>query len=304
MNKWPRNLGGSKSYYPLPESFSCHTKLVVTYFVWAARWGWRTTQSLLCHLVLKLCITHSTDKQRKKNYQERGKCGSKGKTSLLNIRSSFEFQHISEWIIFFNLFNYANSHHALVVLAVFSLYMYDSRIAIATLFLISLQLLTINMIRQGQRWSKSWSKLYRFKKRLLRVNNGKKTKRGLLDSLPQRMVIFPKEWSLLRHYSHSCEPKESWQMRALPLECRELSACQQIHKIQGIEAYLYVQIKRYLTATLLGLMLTAHHQNQKQVSPRFSSISNRSPCVGKFPETWRLSSSQEGAAWELSLCST
>lgn len=62
MNKWPRNLGGSKSHYPLPEPFSCHTKLVVTYFVWAAWWGWRTTQSLLCHLVLKLCITHSTYK--------------------------------------------------------------------------------------------------------------------------------------------------------------------------------------------------------------------------------------------------
>lgn len=99
---------------------------------------------------------------KEKNYHERGKCGSKGKASLLNIRSSFEFQHISEWIIFFNLFNYVNSHHALVVLAVFSLYMYDSRIAIATRFLISLQLRTINTIRQGQCWSKSWSKLCRF----------------------------------------------------------------------------------------------------------------------------------------------
>lgn len=182
--------------------------------------------------------------------------------------------------------------------------MYDSRIAIATCFLISLQLLTINTIRQGQCWSKSWSKLHRFLKRLLRVNNSsKKRKRGLLDRLPQRKVVIPKEWLLLCHCSLSCESKELWQMRALPLECRELSACQQSHKIQGIEAFLHVQIKRYLTVTLLGLMLTAHHQNQEQICPRFLSIWNQSPCVGKVPGTWRLPSSQEGAALELSLCS-
>lgn len=58
----------------------------------------------------------------------------------------------------FNLFNYANSHRALVGLALFPLYVHDSRITIATCFLISLQLLTINMIRQGQ-W---WNKLQRF----------------------------------------------------------------------------------------------------------------------------------------------
>lgn len=187
MNKWPRNLGGSKSYYPLPESFSYHTKLVVMCFLWATAWGGEGVENNPKSTLWfsPKIMNNSLKRQiKEQNDYERRKCGSKGKTSLLCIVSWVEFQNKSEWIIFFNLFNYANSHHALVVLAVFSLYMYDSRITIATCFLISLQLLTINTIRQGQRWSK----LYRFLKRLLRVSNSKRRRSGLLGHLPKRMV--------------------------------------------------------------------------------------------------------------------
>lgn len=52
----------------------------------------RTTQTLLCPLVLKLCIIHNRHIKEQNDYK-RGKFGSKGKNFLLYIVSSFECQN-------------------------------------------------------------------------------------------------------------------------------------------------------------------------------------------------------------------